>query len=513
MEIPAEIVKKISNYEEKKKRVVLFMLLSTFPNENILTPCELEYKGEIIGTYYYQLEPVFLLLHYLEIVPSEVVFLCTKDTLSEKEFVCEGKKIINSEKGYIESWIKERWPDTKCHEIVDEGKEVDTINKVLTELRNINNVSDMNLIMDIHGGRRNLQMMTQGIITLLRYEKIIPWEVYTVLFDKTKARGEIMPANSTYDVNQYVAGMNEFLSYGRSNTLEEYYKDKDSELVKIIREISDSIQLCHILKFDEAIKRMGDYINDRRNNKDKKKDDYSDLFINTIEKAYGELIDSKGRNKVINKVKWCVDNDFIQQALTIIESRMPNELLQRNIIAYDYDYYDEKKVKLFYEGKNGKLNEIPGGVDLMSAIEYGKPEWESTINNLLIPWMRKNCCIEVWNEKRHRIDYIGRLVIEGTEIDKYVNYNVDGLDLSKKYKKIVDQNKNVIEIGFKINGMLDDEGVRNLIRFFMLHLELKDQRNVSNHANSKQRAGVDEVKTAIYAYIILMKKIFVSIGK
>ena len=54
---------------------------------------------------------------------------------------------------------------------------------------------------------------------------------------------------------------------------------------------------------------------------------------------------------------------------------------------------------------------------------------------------------------------------------------------------------------------LSSDGKYNLARLLMLHMALKDCRNESNHASSKERATIEEVKQAIYAYVELTKKV------
>ena len=77
--------------------------------------------------------------------------------------------------------------------------------------------------------------------------------------------------------------------------------------------------------------------------------------------------------------------------------------------------------------------------------------------------------------------------------------------------KSVNYNKNLIELRFRINPKLTEDGQRNLARLLTLHLVLKDCRNESNHAVSGKRPGVDEVKQAIRAYIILTEGILTEV--
>ncbi len=397
MQIPVAVLEQIEILEKKrienetlKKKHILFLALSTLrisKESRNIEKSTLECAGESIGEYHYQLEPVVLYLKNKNIRVDYVVMLTTSDTGIKQEFIIDGVQRNESAESYFTDFIKRQFGDnTSILPIPETGSDIETVKTVINQLREIRNTEEeISLSIDIHGGFRNTQMLIQSIITLLQYENIIPSEIYSVNYNESTLMGSIVFAKNTYDINNYVAGMSEFLSYGRSRSLEFYYRDRDREFIDLIKEISDSIQLCHILKFDRAIKKMSEYVDNYED-----KGDYNDLFISSIKAAYGELMDQRGRNKVVNKVKWCVDNDFVQQSLTIIESQMPGEFLQRNVISYKTD--NDSRVRLYQENRLGELIEIHGGINFKEAIEYKKPEWETIINYSIIPWIRENCC-------------------------------------------------------------------------------------------------------------------------
>lgn len=513
MQIPVAVMEQVREYEKNreenerlKKKHVLFLALSTLridKNTREIEKSRLICKDELIGDYYYQLEPIVLYLKNKIICVDYIVMLGTDATNTKYDFIVDGKEKNESAESYFTGFIRNELGDnTKIISVQENNTDVETVKAVINKLREIKeSEKDITLSIDLHGGFRNTQMLIQSIITLLQYENILPSEIYSIVYDEGSRTGEIVFAKDTYDINNYLTGMSEFLSFGRSKSLELYYKDRDREFTDLIKEISDSIQLCHILRFDNAIKKMNDYIDNYQ-----EKGDYNDLFISSIESSYGDLMDKKGRNKVVNKVKWCVENDFIQQALTIIESQMPKEFLQRNVISYKTD--GEQKVKLYQEDVQGGLNEISGGIILEDAIEYKKPDWETTINYSIIPWIRENCCDKVEGQKGKTI-YVDRIEIAGDSAEKYYNIWIDNNCLSQDcIIRGVDYHRNVIKLGFALNPKLKDKDRRNLARLFMLHNALKNERNGANHASSKARAFVDEVKTAILAYISLSQKIF-----
>ena len=501
MVISQDIVNQIIEQEDAGKSKVVFLALSTFriEEDDEINVSTLTYDGNEIGKYYHQMEPVLLLLKTLKTIPDNIVVLCTDATRKPKRFVIEGKEYTESEEEYFKNRIIDLFGRDIMIPVYEEDTVVQTIKCIIHKLRELNKTENgINLTIDIHGGLRNTQMLVQSIISLLRFENMIPKSIYTVKYDTGRKAGEILPA---YDIHQFVIGMGEFLSYGRSNSLMEYYKRSDNTLSTLIGNISDAIQLCNIKLFDESIKEMKKYVDNYHET-----GDFGDLFIDVIKSSYGDLMDERGRNKVINKVRWCVDNDYIQQSLTIIESQMPQEFLQRNIIRYKYDDPDTRKVHLYRNNRGEIPTDIVGDIPLSYALNHSKQDWNTPINHALIPWIRENCC-DSRNLRNGRKSYTDRISISGDDINKYLDLEISDDCLAKEcIIDNVDDNENVILLSFEPNERLNDLQRKDLTRLFMLHLVLKDQRNVSNHASSTNRASVREVKTAIYAYIELTER-------
>ena len=487
---------------------VVFLALSTFSADKDtgeLPVSELYYGNELIGRYHYQLEPVIMLLKHQGVDVDKVFMVCTKKTKSEKEFSLDGVTKTCSEEQFFRNYIKEQLGDNVDVISFDVGEdEVEMVKSLIKNMRECNRDGNIRLTIDIHGGLRDTQMLIQSIITLLKYENIVPDDIYTVSYDQRSRQGVIDLADKTYDINQYVVGMSEFLSYGRTKTLEAYYKDQDSEFIDIIKDISDSIQLCHIRKFDNAIKKINEYVDGYVD-----KGNYDDIFMETIKSSFGLLMNKKGRNKVVNKVRWCVDNDFVQQALTIIESQMPTELLQRKVIVYETD--ENKCVPLYIREDDDNLTMTDKRVPLKEALKFKKPSWESEINFTLINWARENCCKKVSGKNNTR--YIELMEIKGDSVDHYLYFKVPKGCLKQKCVINTDPREKAIKLRFVINEKLGVEGKRSLARLLMLHLALKGERNGSNHASNEDRATVDEVKTAINAYIELTDLVLERVKK
>lgn len=59
---------------------------------------------------------------------------------------------------------------------------------------------------------------------------------------------------------------------------------------------------------------------------------YLRLFQDLIRDSYGDELLDNSKRKTINEIKWCIEKDFIQQALTLVESKMPKEIIEHNFL-------------------------------------------------------------------------------------------------------------------------------------------------------------------------------------
>ena len=65
----------------------------------------------------------------------------------------------------------------------------------------------------------------------------------------------------------------------------------------------------------------------------KSTDQYLALFQSLITDSYGDrLLDNRNR-RVIDEIEWCIKKGFIQQALTLLESKMPAEIIKNGLLV------------------------------------------------------------------------------------------------------------------------------------------------------------------------------------
>ena len=125
-----------------------------------------------------------------------------------------------------------------------------------------------------------------------------------------------------------VAGINEYINYGRIKTLSLFFNDcRDTRITAILASMSEfayNLQLCRTDKvFEERDKlkiKLQDYISHTNNTEIE--DTYEILFsyvVQDILEGYRNLLEGD----LPEIIQWCVEKEYIQQALTFYAERIP----------------------------------------------------------------------------------------------------------------------------------------------------------------------------------------------
>lgn len=459
-----------------------------------------------IITGYGQLEPVpkMLMLDWKkeEKKLDSILVLTTTATTEKKNFMMKDGE---NEKTYQESaydffvlQIKEFCKENQlnCPEFVmqpmDENNISAGIVEAILKIRELVSKDKVDIYLDIHGGFRATQLVMQGIMSLLKQEGIETKKIYKVEYSGGK--GRIMQDTETFQIFDFVSGMHEFLDYGRSESLKRYLESRpepDMELSNIIQNISDAIQLCDMNAFDDALTQMNQWLNPKQQ---KKQDEYLMLFQDNIRKAYGVLLEEN--RTVVDKIRWCLKKDFIQQALTLIESQMPEEFFRYGIFSYDPEreldvYEDRKRYECVGEGDSKwKAADV---------VDRSKKAWEKAENYVFQSFAGEN--VLRWERVNGQKEFC-YLPIESNSVNTYKRVPLTKMKWEKpvslEWKYEGKWCRALLKLDFDKKVIADGKLLNRLIQ---LHMSLKNQRNKVNHAaTSGERVTVEKMKVAIEAY-------------
>jgi hypothetical protein len=147
---------------------------------------------------------------------------------------------------------------------------------------------------------------------------------------------ELFNSAAEFRVFDFVSGIQEFLQYGRIDSLERFLrsnpelKDEASErLMDCLGEIAEGIQFCSVRTFDRGLDRLAACYRETPS----VGSPYIEMFRETIRDDFGRLL-AQDRT-IMDTLEWCCRKGFYLQAFTIVESEVPRELRRRGIFVHD----------------------------------------------------------------------------------------------------------------------------------------------------------------------------------
>ena len=502
---------------------ILVMLLSTFNRDEIYISTAKDKDGNKYS-YYHQMEPIPLMLKEKKQLDA-IVALCTEETYFTKEINLIGKKdngteeinhIVTSAVDYFKSKFGDLFIPIK----VDVKNPAKGINETIRKIREeYNGNSGLNLILDSHGGRRDIQNILQAVVRLLENEGINIKDNYVV--DGFAPSFTILEDKQSIEINDFHAGMNEFFNTGKGDSLSKFIdscpkNDSNSMLVKIINKISNAILLCDMNSFEDGLNDMDEWLKNR-----KEDESYIDIFIDAFKSDYGKLLDKENRG-YIDIIEWCLKKKFYQQALTIVESKMPKTIINSKALFFDWDD--------IYTYNSGEK------IYLETIINEAKKDWEEKENYLLHEFARTYVSSVVEKELVEYNYQYDDYKITGVDnqIDEYTTrhskirsfFELDGMLKNKKSDLVNEsiQNDGSVNVSFykdrqqvRINNinislnMNSDEDNKKLLLLLKLHMTLKNQRNITNHgSNHDRRITIEELKDGLELYCELARELKIN---
>lgn len=551
-----ELVKDIKSNPNEKN--VLLLAMSTLPGKKGVTRY-FEKNSSVDGNYLSQLEPVPKML--AEVLSKEdkkidyIYVLNSWQTENKKVFVSndESKNIYysNEYKEYTAfEYFKER-----CASLVDteniinisleKVKDKVEVSQALYDFTNqlieLTKDSTINLYVDIHGGLRDSFTVVDSVLMLMKnMYNVNLVDMYSVKQKDVKTGYEVVSVKNEYTIYDFVGGMHEFLSFGRSNGLIKYVEEEmekesdDSELheknqalVDAINMFSDGISLNQAGLFSDRLSELAGKVNGVSY---KKNFGIVKQLISNNYVAYIDKIENKNeeqsqydllgieKNYLPAQLKWCLDKDLLQQTLTLIESVMIEFLISEGIVSYpecieDYkDAFDDwVNLSLFEYGSNrarimkcnGEECEMHPGQPMSYFKEY--TEFFCRMDNDLAEQGKsKN---EIENEILRRI----------------YNHRNRSIDPKKYYLKCEYSDYRDCQNGIRAGNMRYErfdiplvERLRNnsdyvdeFYKLLFIHRGLKMYRNKVSHANAEEsiRLSKDDLRRWIELYIEVLDKL------
>lgn len=565
-----------------KAKNIIVLAMSTLNSKPMVNQYKLQEESEV----YYgicQLEPitkcVIDMLGKQNEVIDEVIILNTNETMSETKIEytdeeCTKKtETISPNQFYqnrIRAWATEEYSQLYCDDtihfhdsiIVDEKeptKGVSQLVELVLEHYSCGSNGKSKLFLDTQGSFRDVVFIMTSVIHMLKIRNIIPDGIYSIPFNpnRTKEASLILDKRNSYAISDFVSGMDEFIHYGRCKQLMAYYekREKKQGIEKVLDEIkavSDAISLCDVDSLFEHIIKLLEVAD-----KYEKSGEIFDLFVEDIKLRYADLVEDKKIN-YIKVVRWSIEREFYQQALTIIESKFPKIFFENR--WYYFDESDREEIQSF---KYPKFK--------MDENYFFDSYWKKAREKVCEKYLEYICCKNEIRDNEHSEDLTNALKgLKGKKIKNVLGlYNIEASDniyekfalllngiyphcdesTIEKYKE--KYNGEITETFFKnsdyiydffnlketvefekheniyeefhsyfkyfllgqeceISLICSDLSEENRIRFdhlIEMHVKLKDFRNASNHAVEGVRVSVKQMKKLIEDYIECFEQI------
>lgn len=551
-----ELVKDIKRNPNEKN--VLLLAMSTLPFKKGVTRY-FKKNSAIEGNYLSQLEPVPKML--AELLSKEgkkldyIYVLNSWQTENKKVFVSndESKNIYYSNE--YKEYTAFEYFNERCTSLIDSEniinislekvKDKVEVSQALYDFTNqlieLTKDSTINLYVDIHGGLRDSFTVVDSVLMLMKnMYNVNLVDMYSVKQKDVKTGYEVVSVKNEYTIYDFVGGMHEFLSFGRSNGLIKYVEEEmekesdDSELheknqalVDAINMFSDGISLNQAGLFSDRLSELAGKVNGVSYKKNF--GIVKQLIINNYV-AYIDKIENKNgeqsrydllgieKNYLPAQLKWCLDKDLLQQTLTLIESVMIEFLISEGIVSYpecieDYkDAFDDwVNLSLFEYGSNrtrimkcnGEECEMHPGQPMSYFKEY--TEFFCRMDNDLAEQGKSK--IEIENEILRRI----------------YNHRNRSINPNEYYLKCEDSVYRDCQYGIRAGRMRYEkfdiplvERLRNnsdyvdeFYKLLFIHRGLKMYRNKVSHANAEEsiRLSKDDLRRWIELYIEVLDKL------
>lgn len=325
---------------------ILLTAISTIPYKtdgNIYTYKDIETQKCIC-----QLEPVFDLLTQKHKDNIHIIAICTEETLEKNHILKDGipqrKNADNKgereisavdytfyrlgQRGYkqIDSTSEDNhtYIFQKANQLVTftifktpQDNYVDCLKESTKQIKRMYKNQTYHLWINANGGFRDMYLLIVAIISLMKVDHVFPNQILLTNDQDHK----ITNVDENFRIFDFVSGMNDFITFGHVNMLEEYYHNKPiskntKELITDINETYLGLQFNNYDYFENAIKHLNHTI--RQANQKKDIDQTLLTFLPIIEDDFGtSLLNSP--NPIL-MIKRCIDKKMYQHAATLIET-------------------------------------------------------------------------------------------------------------------------------------------------------------------------------------------------
>ena len=176
------------------------------------------------------------------------------------------------------------------------------------------------ILLETTGGLRNAVMYLLLLSRVLSYVAV---HTVCAVYSQLKPK-QIKDVSNLIGMFELVGGMQELTSFGSVRTLRSYYGAEPTDpaiasLLTALEALGESITLCRTRQLDERMKEFGQALSNAKQCDDPLMRALLPAFYN----KFGKKLNT------VSLIKWCVESDMLQQALTVYTERIPTLIMTR----------------------------------------------------------------------------------------------------------------------------------------------------------------------------------------
>ena len=188
------------------------------------------------------------------------------------------------------------------------------------------------LYVDFTGGMRDTSFLLMELSRFLGFLDI-PCEdiVYSNLTDRT-----ILSLRTAYQMFPILSGISSFLNTGNARQLQQAYSGDEASpegrLLSSLTRFAQSMSLCKLENIEELYGNIIDSLNELENTAQHSIDiQILKDFVPKIREKF-HITAGSAKTSYLGLIQWCLDNDMLQQALTLYVEKVPEYCLDTGII-------------------------------------------------------------------------------------------------------------------------------------------------------------------------------------
>lgn len=228
-----------------------------------------------------------------------------------------------------------------------EHKVINRFSNLISELLTERD-KEIELYVDLHGFSMEDSFVCMNALYALHEDPSSIIEIKDVVDEKVVLSGylhEISLSSNRYRVQKLMVGINAFLQNGKTDILRGYWEESKKRnpgqnndyidrLLLAMSHVDAGISLCSIGELEKGIYGLRKLF--ASSDTQEEITDEGEALLMTLKEAivndYGALLEkSEEEINSLELVKWAYKKKFYQQVITIIESRMPAEMVKRGI--------------------------------------------------------------------------------------------------------------------------------------------------------------------------------------